>query len=155
MNNEQINLVRRSFQTISAEAFTESFYNHLFSIQPTLRLLFPDDFGKQKEKLMWMLEATVEMIDEPEKLIPFLEESGRRHVLYGAREEHYETAHTAFLESLRETLDGNFTAETETAWTKLYEEMIEIMKYGAQQLYTVPEQTQEIKLNSEVAFFAV
>lgn len=147
MNSEQIKLIRRSFEKISAEAFAESFYNHLFSIQPALRLLFPDDFGAQKKKLRLMLEAALEMLDEPEKLISVLEESGRRHALYGVREEHYETVGAAFLESLREMSAAGFTAETEAAWTKFYEEMSEIMKCGARRLADAPEQNQ--KKNTE------
>lgn len=143
MNDEQINLIRRSFEKISTEAFAESFYDHLFSIQPALRLFFPDDFGWQKENLLLMLEASIEMLDEPENLIPFLEESGRRHSLYGAREEHYETVGVALLASLRETNAADFTAETEAAWTTLYEEMSEIMKCGARRLSGTPEQHQE------------
>lgn len=142
MNDEQIKLIKRSFKKISSEAFAESFYNNLFSIQPALRLLFPDDFEEQKKKLMLMLEATIEMLDEPEKLIPVLEESGRRHALYGAREEHYETVGAALLASLRETLGKEFTDETEAAWTKLYKEMSEIMKRGARQLSGASEQNQ-------------
>lgn len=143
MNNEQINLIRRSFENIADEAFAESFYKHLFSMQPALRLLFADDFGKQKEKLILMLETAIEMLDEPEKLIPVLEESGRRHALYGIREEHYETVGTAFIEAIRETSVADFTAETEAAWTKLYEEMSEAMKRGVRQLLHAPEQNQE------------
>lgn len=143
MNEEQKKLIRRTFQKIDAETFAESFYNHLFSIQPALRLLFPDDFGEQNKKLMLMLEAAVEMLDEPEKLVPFLEESGRRHAIYGAREEHYETVGAALLASLREIFPAEFTAETEAAWTNLYEEMSGIMKQGARRLAGAPEGNQE------------
>ena len=154
MNDEQINLIRRSFGKISAEAFAESFYNHLFSIQPALRLLFPDDFGEQKEKLTLMLEAAIAMLDEPEKLIPVLEESGRRHALYGAREEHYETVGAALLAALRETSGGEISGATEAAWTNLYAEMSEIMKRGARRLSGEPEQNQEKNTNSMKIFSA-
>jgi hemoglobin-like flavoprotein len=147
MNSEQINLVRRSFEKISSEAFAESFYNQLFSIQPALRLLFPDDFGERREKLMPMLEAVIEMLDEPEKLIPFLEETGRRHALDGMREEHYETVGTALFAALREMVGADFTGESEAAWTQLYEVMSEIMKLGARRLSGGSEQNQ--KKNTE------
>lgn len=143
MNDEQIKLIRHSFKRIPAEAFAENFYNRLFSIQPVLRLLFPDDFSEQKKKLLLMLEAAVEMLDEPEKLVPFLEESGRRHALYGTREEHYETVGAALLETFRETFSADFTAETETAWTLLYQEMSETMKLGARRLVCAPEVIQK------------
>lgn len=143
MNSEQINLIRRSFEKISTEAFAESFYNHLFSIQPALRLLFADDFVEQKEKLMLMLDAAIEMLNEPENLIPFLEESGRRHALYGAREEHYETIGVALFATLKETDYVDFNRETEAAWTNIYEEMSEIMKRGARRLAGVFEVNQE------------
>jgi len=143
MNDEQINLIRLSFEKKSSEAFAESFYKHLFSIQPALRLLFSDDFDAQKEKLMLMLEAAIEMLDETEKLIPFLEESGRRHALYGVREEHYETVGEAFLASLREMNGTDFNAETEASWKTLYEEISKIMKRGSRRLSAAPEQFQE------------
>ncbi len=143
MNPEQINLIRRSFEKISSEAFAESFYNHLFSIQPALRLLFPDDLGERNEKLIPVFEAAIEMLEEPEKFIPVLEETGRRHALDGLREEHYETIGAALLASLRETVGADFTAETEAAWTKLYEVMSETMKSGARRLSGMSEQNQE------------
>ena len=143
MNSEQINLIRSSFGRISPEAAAKSFYKHLFSIQPALRLLFPDDLGEQQEKLMLMLKAAIELLDEPEKLVPFLEESGRRHAIYGAREEHYETVGTALLAALRELNGESFTAETEAAWTKLYKVMSDTMKRGARGLLGAPEQNQQ------------
>jgi hemoglobin-like flavoprotein len=150
MNGEQIDLIRRSFEQISTEGLAESFYDHLFSIQPALRLLFPDDFGEQKEKLLLMLGAAIEMLDEPEKLIPVLEESGRRHALYGAREEHYATVGAALLEALRESIAADFTPETEAAWTRLYEEMSETMKRGARRLAAALEQRQEKKTAEKI-----
>ena len=144
MNSEQINLVRRSFEKISAARLAESFYNHLFSAQPALRLLFPDDLGGQREKLAFMLGAAIQMLDEPAKLVPLLEKSGRRHALYGAREEHYETVGAALFASLRETSGAeDFTAETEVAWMKLYELMSETMKRGARRLSVALEQNHE------------
>ncbi len=143
MNGGQINLIRQSFEKVSSEAFAESFYTKLFSIQPTLRLLFPDDFGGREKKLALMLGAVIEKLDEPENLVPFLEEIGRRLALYGAREEHYETGGTAFLASLREVLGAKLTAETETAWTNLYQETSETMKRGARRLSNASEEDQE------------
>jgi hemoglobin-like flavoprotein len=148
MNSEQINLVRRSFEKISSEAFAEIFYKHLFSIQPALRLLFPDDFGERREKLLPMIEASIEMLDEPKKLVPVLEEFGRRHALDGIREEHYETLGTALLASLWKTVGAeDFTGETEAAWTELYQIMSETMKRGARGLSGLSEQNQ--KTNTE------
>lgn len=143
MNSERIKLIRRSFEKITSEAFTESFYRNLFSIQPALRLLFPDDSGEREVKLMPLFDMTLEMLGEPEKLISVLEEFGCRYALDGLREEHFETLGAALLAALRETNPADFTNETEAAWGALYKVMSETMKRGARGLSGAPEQNQK------------
>lgn len=141
MNDGQINLIRQSFRQIAfnAEKFAERFYDNLFSIQPALQLLFPENLGEQKKKLMQMLGAAIKMLDQPEKLIPVLEDLGRRHALYGVRERHYETVGAALLKTLRETPGTDFNLETEAAWTKLYGVVSDTMKHAALELSLAPD----------------
>src|SRR5215213_895128 len=102
MTPEQINLIQQNFERIApqAEAVATAFYNRLFAMQPVLRLLFPADLGGQKQKLMTMLAMAIKSLNESEKLIPVLENMGRRHALYGVRDEYYETVGTALLQTL-------------------------------------------------------
>ena len=136
VTNKQIDLVRQSFGRVAprADRFAASFYDLLFGRQPALRLLFPDDLAAQKKKLVEMLEAALYLLDEPEKLVPVLEDSGRRHALYGVRERHYEPVRAALVAALEETLGAAFDAETAAAWERVYGLMSETMMRGARGL---------------------
>jgi hemoglobin-like flavoprotein len=137
LTNEQIELIRHSYKRFECgtNGIAEEFYNRLFSLQPALRLLFPDTLEEQKKKLVKMLNAVIDMLDDPERLTPVLEDSGRRHALYGVREADYETVGAALLQTLRETSGAAFDAGTEAAWTQIYAFMSEKMKRGARSLY--------------------
>jgi hemoglobin-like flavoprotein len=133
MTPEQINLIQRNFEAVAAQAddVATDFYNRLFAMQPVLRLLFPAHLSEQKKKLMATLGLAIKSLRAPEKLIPVLEDLGRRHALYGVRDEYYETVGAALLESLREALGGEFTLEAERAWSEMYGFVAATMKSAA------------------------
>ncbi len=72
--------------------FTERLYEELFKRAPHLRDLFPDEMGRQREKLWHALKLAVEGLREPEKLAPVLRDLGRRHATFGVDDAHYEGA---------------------------------------------------------------
>jgi nitric oxide dioxygenase len=133
---KQIRLLRESFARIEPQAGIASliFYRHLFTLDPTLRLLFHTSIELQGRKLMEALDYTVASLEDPETLVPVLESLGRRHVSYGTREEHYATVHRALMQALEETLGKSFTPETRAAWNTALEFVAETMKRGARPL---------------------
>lgn len=133
MKTEQINLIEKNFEQIAEQQknFATHFYNQLFALKPTLRLLFPSDLTEQKKKLMITLGVAIKTLNQPEKLIPVLEELGRKHALYGVRDEHYETVGAAILQTLNFALGDEFTEESENAWTEMYGFVATTMKRGA------------------------
>ncbi len=92
------------------------FYQHLFTLDPSLRGLFHTSIELQGRKLMEALEFTIATLENPAELVPMLEAMGRRHVSYGTRDEHYVTVKQAMLQTLRETLGFEFTPASEAAW---------------------------------------
>jgi hemoglobin-like flavoprotein len=88
-------------------------------MKPALRLLFPEDLTEQKKKLMMTLGVAIKSLRETEKLIPVLENLGRKHALYGVRDEHYDTVGAALLQSLRDALGAEFTDEAHAAWAEM------------------------------------
>ena len=136
LTDRQITLVRESFECIMPRAgeFAGNFYDALFGLQPALRLLFPNDLAAQEKKLIDMLETAVALLNEPERLMPVLEESGRRHALYGVRERNYARVGEALLQTLHATLGAAFDAETAAAWTHVYGLMSETMIRGGRSL---------------------
>ena len=65
------------------------FYGRLFEIAPDVRPLFPTDLAQQKKKLMDMMTTAVTSLHQVEKIVPAVQDLGRRHAGYGVKETHY------------------------------------------------------------------
>jgi hemoglobin-like flavoprotein len=96
------------------------FYDRLFELDPSLRSLFRPDLGEQKKKLVLMLSAAVAGLDDLPKLVPVVEDLGRRHVGYGVVPEQYATVASALLWTLKQGLGAAFDDAHVAAWTKVY-----------------------------------
>ena len=117
-----------------ADMVATLFYVRLFALDPTLRPLFRStDFGEQKRKLMQTLTVAVRGLDRLDQLTPALEILGQRHVVYGVRDEHYDTVGEALLGALAQGLGAAFTAETRDAWAGTYDLVASVMKRGARE----------------------
>ena len=135
MTNEQITLVRRSFEKIapiSAQA-AALFYAKLFDLNPKLRPLFKHDMKEQGRKLMQVLSYTVESLDHIETIIPQVRALGARHKGYGVEERDYETVGTALLWTFEKALSREFTPKMRAAWAAVYGLLAETMKEGSRQ----------------------
>ncbi|WP_236516431.1 alpha/beta fold hydrolase [Sandaracinus amylolyticus] len=113
----------------SGDAMISRFYTLLFERAPDARPLFPHDLEGQRHKLLHAIENVVAQIRAPERLVPLLEDLGRRHVAYGARREHFEQAETALIAALREH-DPRWDAPTEMAWRTAVSRLSEAMLRG-------------------------
>jgi len=128
-------LVQESFAKVEpiAEAAAELFYNKLFELDPKLKDLFKGDMKEQGRKLMAMIKAAVRGLDNPPKLIPAVQELGRRHVGYGVTEKDYDTVAVALIWTLGQGLKDDFTPEVEAAWTKVYSLLADVMQAAARE----------------------
>jgi hemoglobin-like flavoprotein len=128
-------LVQQSFAKVEpiAEAAAELFYNKLFELDPKLRDLFKGDMKEQGRKLMAMIKAAVRGLDNPPKLIPAVQDLGRRHVGYGVTEKDYDTVAVALIWTLGQGLKDDFTPEVEAAWTKVYSLLADVMQTAARE----------------------
>jgi nitric oxide dioxygenase len=122
MTPEQITLVQASFARIepSADTVAELFYERLFASDPALRPLFMGDMAEQRRKLMTMLGLVVRGLDRLEQLLPAIEALGRRHAIYGVRDDHYATVGGALLWTLEQGLGADFTPALRDAWATAY-----------------------------------
>jgi hemoglobin-like flavoprotein len=134
MNPEQIKLVQQSFTTVDpiAERVPNLSYDRLFECAISDRPMFPDDMTVQKQKLMQMLSTAVANLRRDEKILPALEELGRRHVSYGTKPDHYETVGEALLWTLEQSLGDAFTPAVKEAWTTNDTTIAELMKATAE-----------------------
>ena len=136
MTPEQKQLIRESFPAIREMAGPVSllFYGRLFALEPALRPMFRQDIELQGRKLMDMLTAVVDNLDQFEGLAPTLRALGQKHAGYGVRPEHYETVARALMWALGQALDTQFYPELRSAWLAIIEAVSLSMKKGAAEL---------------------
>lgn len=129
VSDQQKVLVQESFKVVEkiSDVAADLFYQRLFDIEPGLRSLFSEDLREQKKKLMGALKVLVNTLDYPDKLIPILEDMGRKHKTYGVVEDHFVPVADALVWTLEEGLGSDFTEEVRHAWTALYSAVASIM----------------------------
>jgi hemoglobin-like flavoprotein len=135
VTNAQKTLVQNSFVDIAtiADDAAVLFYQRLFELDPSLRQMFRGDMTEQRKKLMQMLTAAVKGLDHLDRLVPVVQDLGRRHTGYGVQESHYETVGAALLWTLEMGLGRNFTPEVKEAWTAVYTLLATTMKDAARE----------------------
>jgi hemoglobin-like flavoprotein len=123
MTAEQIRRLRKSFHLVErkAELAAPYFYQQLFALDAGLCPLFKTDIELQAMKLMGMLQAALDLADEPTGMIDMtLHDLGARLADYGLRPRHYATVGTALTAMLETVLGEEFSRETRQAWMALY-----------------------------------
>jgi hemoglobin-like flavoprotein len=133
MTPDQVTLVQESFKKVVpiADKAADLFYERLFTIAPEVRSLFPTDLSEQKKKLMQVLATAVTNLHQVEKILPAVEELGRRHVAYGVTEKHYEPVGAALLWTLEQGLGPDFSPPVKAAWTETYITVAGVMTKAA------------------------
>lgn len=133
MTPEQVKLVQSSFEKVVpiAPQAADIFYARLFEIAPEVRKLFPEDLTEQKGKLMSMLTTAVTNLHQVEKIIPAVEDLGRRHVDYGVTADQYKPVGEALIYTLDKGLGEDFTPEVKDAWVATYTTVQSVMTEAA------------------------
>lgn len=107
------------------------FYDRLFVLDPSLKPLFKGDMTEQGRKLMEMIGTAVTNLGTLEKIIPAVQDLGRRHATYGVQPGHYDTVGTALLLTLGQGLGDAFTPPVKAAWAQAYTILATVMKDAA------------------------
>lgn len=133
MTPQQVKLVQDSFGKVApiATQAGDIFYARLFEIAPEVRPMFPDDISGQRDKLMKMLATAVTNLYQVEKIIPAVQDLGRRHVGYGVEDAHYDTVGSALIWTLEKGLGNAFTDDVKDAWVAAYGTLAGVMKAAA------------------------
>ena len=133
MNAKQIALIHTSFEQLVpvAEQVAAAFYRHLFELDPTLQPLFQHDIALQGRKFMTMLVVVVRGLDALDRLLPDVENLGRRHVAYGVNDTHYQTVEVALLWAIQEQLGVHWTSAIGEAWAAAYRLLADTMQRAA------------------------
>ncbi len=133
MNAEEIALIHSSFEQLApaAEEMAAAFYRRLFELDPTLQPLFQHDIALQGRRFMTMLIVVVRGLDALDRLLPDVENLGRRHVAYGVRDAHYQTVEVALLWAIQERLGAHWTPAVGAAWAAAYRLLADTMQRAA------------------------
>lgn len=133
MTSEQKSQIKASWKALQpfSTQVVDDFYSKLFEIDPSLRIVFKNDLGEQKRKLMQSLGFVVANMNSPMTLLPVIRHFGRRHALYGAQPTLFASAKEAFLYALSKHLGETYTIEMQSAWNALLEMLIAPMVAGA------------------------
>ena len=85
MTPRQIQIIQETFAQVESISDTAAalFYDHLFTLDPSLRHLFKGDMQEQGRKLMSMIAFAVKGLSRLETLVPGVQALGRRHAGYG------------------------------------------------------------------------
>ncbi|HIF01294.1 MAG TPA: flavohemoprotein [Planctomycetes bacterium] len=129
-----VTLLEDSFALVApnGDALVETFYRHLFEDYPVVRPLFENtDMKQQQSKLLASLALVVANLQNPDQLVPALEEMGQRHVGYGAVEGYYPAVGATLLKSLAEVAGDVWNDELQQAWSDAYDEVTKHMLAGA------------------------
>ena len=122
MTPEEVTLVQQSFAKVApiADQAAVMFYDRLFEIAPQVRVMFPADMTDQRRKLMATLAVVVNGLSSLESILPAASALAQRHVVYGAKAEHYPVVGEALLWTLEKGLGDGWTQDVADAWTTAY-----------------------------------
>ena len=128
-----VEIIRSSFDLVApqAEELGRHFYATLFGSAPATRDLFPVNMEVQRSRLLRALVHVVQMVDQPDELVPFLEQLGRDHRKFGVLAQHYDAVGAALLSSIGHFAGDAFTPEVKTAWTEAYGTVAAAMRAAA------------------------
>jgi hemoglobin-like flavoprotein len=135
MTREQIALVRKSFDRLRPlpRGAGKDFYETLFALDPSLRPLFSTDVENQGAMFVVSLGLALKGLDADADadVDASLLELGRRHVLYGAKDVHFDTFREALLCMFAQRLGSEFTPEMAEAWRAAFDRISAVMKRAA------------------------
>jgi hemoglobin-like flavoprotein len=133
MDKQTVALVQESWAKVVPISATAGalFYANLFGAAPNVKALFKGDTGAQATKLMQMIGAAVDKLNELDSLVPILQQLGRRHATYGVLPEHYIVVGASLLKTLEQGLGPAFTPATKEAWSAVYGVMKKVMTEAA------------------------
>lgn len=113
------------------EEVGKHFYATLFSRVPETRDLFPVNMEVQRSRLLRALVHVVQMVDQPDDLVPFLQQLGRDHRKFGVMSQHYDALGHALLSTIATFAGDDWTPEVERAWTSAYGIVADAMQQAA------------------------
>jgi hemoglobin-like flavoprotein len=136
----QVELVQNSLNIIgpNLESVAMTFYDRVFQLDPSFRRMFNGPREDLARKFAHVLTVVVQGLSRPQQMLGAVEELGRRHLIYGARTEHYAVFGAALLWTLQTGLGDAFTPDVREAWASAYLFLSSTMQQAAEKAEIVP-----------------
>ncbi|WP_119728286.1 globin family protein [Thermomonospora amylolytica] len=122
--------LRDNFALVGAhgEDVAAYFYADLFERDPALRPMFPASMTKQHQMLLAALSTIMDFLDDTDRLVPYLQDLGRRHRDYGISPEHFPTVGASLLATLAYFSADAWNEDLERDWTAAYGVVADVMQ---------------------------
>jgi NAD(P)H-flavin reductase/hemoglobin-like flavoprotein len=117
-----------------AQRAAAHFYAALFTLDDSLRGMFPPDMVGQRDKLLAALGHIVSHVDDEATLVPFLRQLGGDHRRFSVRPEHYPLVGKALLYTLSVGLGDQWTPDLADEWAAAFEAVTGAMIDAAAEL---------------------
>ena len=133
MTAQGLDTIRSSFTALSphVEGLGERFFARLFAAQPALRALLPRDHWQRSHDLIALLGMVVKNAHRPELIQHALMDFGAKAQRVGIMPQHYGMARRALLDSMKDALGPDWTAEVENDWTEFLNSTMSVVVLGA------------------------
>lgn len=130
MTPEQIALIADQGRRVGrSPELAEAFYAHLFSLEPDIRSMFPEDLAAQHRRFAAEFDALVRGVTHPAGMAARAGSLGRIHQARGVTELHYATAGSALCAALADLLP-DWDETSAEAWDAAFDLMAEAMLDG-------------------------
>lgn len=103
------------------------FYADLFNRNPAYRSLFPASMARQHQVLLGALDHIVSLVDNPQELVPYVEELGRSHAGFGITPDHYPEVGVSLLSTLEYFSGPSWDASLAEDWAAAYGLVADVM----------------------------
>eukprot|EP00455_Lapot_gusevi_P044575 TRINITY_DN5587_c0_g1_i3.p1 TRINITY_DN5587_c0_g1~~TRINITY_DN5587_c0_g1_i3.p1 ORF type:complete len:410 (+),score=7.47 TRINITY_DN5587_c0_g1_i3:984-2213(+) len=114
----------RAAQT-KMDVMMDLFYNQLFVLEPSTRVLFhKSDFKIQKQLWWMMVNQCIILLGNEARFENVLGSLGKRHIAYGVKLHHFCAMHDAVLFAMEYGLPELFTPEFREAWSWVFYHVI-------------------------------
>ncbi|KAA0175585.1 hypothetical protein FNF27_02995 [Cafeteria roenbergensis] len=148
VDDRQLAIIRRTWHLIVDEAdseagfadsrlaasrvvtFYDSFYTHLFEIEPSCKPLFRNSLKSQGRALVKMIQLAVSLLGtgNVEGLTAQLKQLSARHVTYGVHPYHYSPVGLCILHAFEKTIpEEEWDDEAKKAWINVYSLICQVM----------------------------
>jgi len=106
-----------------------AFYKRLFEKYPGVKPLFSTPPEEQHKKLMASVGSIIAAVNNPDKLVPFLQAMAIRHLKYRTKNEHYAAVSENLVHVLGEHLsaEGEWTDEMRQVWESALDTVSQVM----------------------------